>query len=397
MKTLKITLMTFLLGSITTINAQRIVVIGEVKNIQEGTVFQLEETSGTSSTRLFHKDDSEDNGKVINNQFILNYKCNEKTSRHFALYSESPGFHSWVKLDFWAEQGDTVYVKGDDKILGNWEVQTQAPEQKEWDLIRKATAKECATYQQAWLDYEAYRQYRRDTEMSEAEWERTKSILAKKDTLVKQNHILWLKSQLKVMKELPVSDFWMDQLTTILYFASQREAYIQDCVKELYILKAKDIDRKPDGKVVREWVYPYPKAELGKPCTASDLFDTNGKKYRMADFRGKYVLLDFWANYCGACVGAFPHIGKMQQQYADQLNIISISVDKVDVWKKSRYQKAITWYSLNDGGGLFGGIAGSYSIRSLPTYILIAPDGTYLARLNSVDIYNGKLEEYLKK
>ena len=85
MKTLKITLMTFLLGSITTINAQRIVVIGEVKNIQEGTVFQLEETSGTSSTRLFHKDDSEDNGKVINNQFILNYKCNEKTSRHFAL------------------------------------------------------------------------------------------------------------------------------------------------------------------------------------------------------------------------------------------------------------------------------------------------------------------------
>ena len=193
MKPLKITLMTFLLGSITTINAQRIVVIGEVKNIQEGTVFQLEETSGTSSTRLFHKDDSEDNGKVINNQFILNYKCNEKTSRHFALYSESPGFHSWVKLDFWAEQGDTVYVKGDDKILGNWEVQTQAPEQKEWDLIRKATAKECATYQQAWLDYEAYRQYRRDTEMSEAEWERTKSILAKKDTLVKQNHILWLK------------------------------------------------------------------------------------------------------------------------------------------------------------------------------------------------------------
>ena len=158
-----------LIGSITTIYAQHIVVIGEVKNIEEGTVFNLEETSGTGATRLFRKDEPEDNGKVINGRFILNYKCSEKNSRHFALYSESPGFHSWVKLDFWAEQGDTIYVKGNGKILGNWEVQTQSPEQKEWDIIRKATAKECEAYQQAWLDYEAYRQYRRDTEMSEAD------------------------------------------------------------------------------------------------------------------------------------------------------------------------------------------------------------------------------------
>ena len=386
-----------LIGSITPIYAQHLVVIGEVKNIEEGTVFYLEETSGTGATRLFHKDEPEDNGKVINGRFILNYKCSEKNSRHFALYSESPGFHSWVKLDFWAEQGDTIYVKGKDKILGNWEVQTQSPEQKEWDIIRKATAKECEAYQQAWLDYEAYRQYRRDTEMSEAEWDSTKIILNKKDTLVTQNHILWIKSQIAVMKKLPVTDFWMDHLTTILYFALNRKANIQDCVKELYILKAKDIDRKPDGNAVREWVYPYPKAELGKPCADYTLFDLNGKNHRLSDFRGKYVLLDFWANYCGACIGAFPHLGKMQQQYADQLTIISISVDKVDAWKKARYQKDITWHSLNDGGGLFGGIAGSYSIRSLPTYILIAPDGTYLARLSSADIYNGKLEEYLKK
>ena len=131
-----------LLGSITIINAQQnILVIGQVENIQEGTVFKLEETNGTSATRLHHKDAPEDNGKVINGKFILNYKCREKASRHFALYSTSPGFHSWVKLDFWAEQGDTIYVKGKDKILGNWEVQTKAPEQKEWDIIRKATAK----------------------------------------------------------------------------------------------------------------------------------------------------------------------------------------------------------------------------------------------------------------
>ena len=387
----------FLLGSLTTINAQqRIVVIGEVKNIPEGTVFNLEETDGTGATRRFHKDDSEDNGKVINGRFTLSFQYGNPASRHFALYSTSPGFHSWVKLEFWAEQGDTIYMKGNGKILGNWEVQTKAPEQKEWDFIRKATAKECEAYQQAWLDYEAYRQYRRDTEMSEAEWDRTKVILAQKDTLKQKNHVLWFKSQLIAMKGLPVTDYWMDQLSTIIYFASLRRELMEDPIKELYMLKSDEIDRKPDGKRVREWVYPYPKAKLGKPCVDSDLFDVNGKKHHLADFRGKYVLLDFWANYCGACISAFPKIGKIQQQYADQLTIISISVDKIDTWKKSPYQKEITWHSLNDGGGLWGGIAGSYNIKAMPAYILIAPDGTYHARLTSADIYNGKLDEYLK-
>ena len=385
-------------GTLSTLHAQqRLVVIGEVKNIEEGTVFNLEETSGTGSTRRFHKNNPEDNGKVINGRFVLSYKSRNPASRHFALYSTSPGFHSWVKLDFWANQGDTVYVKGNGKILGNWEVQTKAPEQKEWDSIRKATAKECEAYQQAWLDYEAYRQYRRDTEMSEAEWDRTKVILTQKDSLKNKNQVLWFKSQLIAMKELPVTDFWMDQLNTIIYFASNRREMLEELIKELYLKHSDKIDRKPDGKAVREWVYPYPKAELGKPCVDSDLFDVNGKKHRLADFRGKYVLLDFWANYCGACIAAFPHIGKLQEQYADKLTVISISIDKMDTWKKSKYQKDITWYSLNDGGGHWGGIAGSYNIMAMPTYILIAPDGTYHARLTSADIYNGKLEEYLKK
>ena len=328
----------------------------------------------------------------------MNYKSYNPASRHFALYSNSPHFGGhWTALDIWAEQGDTVYVKGNDNFIGNWEVKTRAPEQKEWDLIRKATAKEYKAFQQAWLDYEAYRQYRRDTEMSEAEWDSTKVILAQKDTLRIKNRTLWFKSQLIAMKELPVTDFWMDKLSTLIYFASNNREMLEEPIKELYMLKGDKIDRKPDGKSVREWVYPYPKAELGKPCVDSDFFDVNGKKYRIADFRGKYVLLDFWANYCGACIGAFPHIGKLQQQYADQLTVISISVDKIDTWKNSPHQKEITWHSLNDGGGHWGGIAGSYDIMAMPTYILISPDGTYQARLTSEDIYNGNLEKQMKK
>lgn len=162
------------------------------------------------------------------------------------------------------------------------------------------------------------------------------------------------------------------------------------------MLHAGQIERKPDGRAVRDWVYPYPKAAIGKPCIDGDMYDVNGNKYHFSDFRGKYVLVDFWANYCGPCIASFPQLKKLQEIHADRLVVISLSIDKVPFWRTLSHHKDMTWLSLNDGGGNFGGLAGSYDVKALPTYILIAPDGTYKARLDASAIYNETLEKYLK-
>ena len=389
-------LTTFLWGGLFSLHAQNIVVIGEVKNVKEGTTFYMEETTGTGSTRFWSKDADEDNGKVIDGRFQLNYKCYNKDSRHFALYSGSPEYSTWVKLEFWANPGDTVYVKGNGPLLGNWDIKTDASEQKELDVIRKACVKELAAHQQAWLDYEAYRSYRRDTEMTETEWDSTGVILKQKDTLRTITKMALHKKQLEIMKQLPVTDFWMDYLVTILYDISPRRAEFEDIVKDIYMLHAGQIERKPDGRAVRDWVYPYPKAAIGKPCIDGDMYDVNGNKYHFSDFRGKYVLVDFWANYCGPCIASFPQLKKLQEIHADRLVVISLSIDKVPFWRTLSHHKDMTWLSLNDGGGNFGGLAGSYDVKALPTYILIAPDGTYKARLDASAIYNETLEKYLK-
>lgn len=104
---------------------------------------------------------------------------------------------------------------------------------------------------------------------------------------------------------------------------------LEQATKEVYATHTEQIEQHPDGKQATSRIYPSSiKAERGKMCIDAELFDTNGNKFRLADFRGKYILLDFWANYCGACLAAFPHIKKLQEQYADRLVIISISVDK---------------------------------------------------------------------
>ena len=372
-----------------------IVVIGEIKEVKDGTEFLLEETNGVGSSSMYWRDMDENNGKVIDGKFVLEYRCANIHSRHFALFSDSQGFFHEVSLEFWANPGDTVYVKGKGALLGTWEVRTKAPEQKELDAIRRVSAKERASYQQAHLDYEAYRNYRRDAEMSEAEWDSTGVILKQKEELVGKAKMAWYKKELEVMKSMPVTDFWMDRLGTIVSWANFHRAEFADVIKELYVQKSEQIDRKPDGKTLREWVYPYAKAELGKACVDGEMFDLNGKKHHLKDFRGKYILLDFWANYCGPCVDAFPEIAKLQKKYEDRLVVISLSVDKVNYWEGSRYHKEITWCNFNDGGGHDGGLAGSYDVTGTPTYILIAPDGTYKAKMRGVAMYDGTIEKYL--
>ena len=96
----RIMLAILLLGGIFSLQAQNLVVIGEVEDVKEGTVFCVEETTGTGAHRRWSKDMDENDGKVIDGRFVLNYQCGLKDSRHFALYSTSPGFHEWVKLEF---------------------------------------------------------------------------------------------------------------------------------------------------------------------------------------------------------------------------------------------------------------------------------------------------------
>lgn len=384
-----------LLWGVLPMKAQDVVVIGEVQGVKEGTEFFLEETTGTGSVMRFYRGFPEDNGILKDGRFVLRYKCRRPDSRNFNLWTSVLGSNDKVELEFWANQGDTVYVKGKGPILANWEVRTKAPEQKELDAIRRVSAKERASYQQAHLDYEAYRNYRRDAEMSEAEWDSTGVILKQKEELVGKAKMAWYKKELEVMKSMPVTDFWMDRLGTIVSWANFHRAEFADVIKELYVQKSEQIDRKPDGKTLREWVYPYAKAELGKACVDGEMFDLNGKKHHLKDFRGKYILLDFWANYCGPCVDAFPEIAKLQKKYEDRLVVISLSVDKVNYWEGSRYHKEITWCNFNDGGGHDGGLAGSYDVTGTPTYILIAPDGTYKAKMRSVAMYDGTIEKYL--
>lgn len=105
------------------------------------------------------------------------------------------------------------------------------------------------------------------------------------------------------------------------------------------------------------------------------LKDGDGKSYSLKDFKGKVVLIDFWATWCGPCVMMMPAIERIHEKYADQgVKVVGIhcwannaAPEPVDFFKK----KGHTYQLLLKGDS----VAAAYQVTGIPTFYLIGPDG----------------------
>lgn len=104
-------------------------------------------------------------------------------------------------------------------------------------------------------------------------------------------------------------------------------------------------------------------------------FDINKKRISLTDYQGKYVLINFWASWCGPCLGEMPMLQKINQQYSDKLQIISISNDSDTV----AFAKAIKQYKMN-WINIYGddGLIDKYGRTPIPALYLLDRDGKVL-------------------
>ena len=126
-----------------------------------------------------------------------------------------------------------------------------------------------------------------------------------------------------------------------------------------------------------------PTSELvGKVVPNFSATDLDDKPISLQDYRGKVVLLDFWAVWCGPCVGEMPNVKKVYETHKDKgFDIIGISLD-TDEDRLRNYLKEndIPWRQIYSGKGWDSPLAKQYHIRSIPAPWLIARDGTLISR-----------------
>ena len=121
---------------------------------------------------------------------------------------------------------------------------------------------------------------------------------------------------------------------------------------------------------------------VGKPFPPFTEKDLNGKPLALADFKGKIVLIDFWATWCGPCVEELPNVLAAYQKYHDKgFEIVGISLDQNrDALTGFIKERGMTWPQYFDGLGWKSKLGQQYGIQSIPNTFLLDKDGIIIAK-----------------
>jgi peroxiredoxin len=169
-----------------------------------------------------------------------------------------------------------------------------------------------------------------------------------------------------------------------------------------YSLLDEDFRQLPDwiktsagGKYIADKIAGAKSVALDKSAPVFSQTAIDGKRVGLENFRGKYVLLDFWASWCVPCRKENPNLAKSYEKYKFRnFEIISVSIDEdKNAWQNASKEDKINWINLLDAKGKTNEIAVKYGVQSVPANFLIDPNGIIIGK----NLKIGELEKILSE
>jgi peroxiredoxin len=137
---------------------------------------------------------------------------------------------------------------------------------------------------------------------------------------------------------------------------------------------------------------------IGTTAKEISLPDVNGKTVTLSSFKGKYVLVDFWASWCGPCRGENPNVVAAFNKYKNKnFTVLGVSLDKdKDAWTKAIADDHLTWTHISDLKYWQCQAAKDYGVQGIPANYLIDPKGIIIATNLRENLLDEKLAEILQ-
>ncbi len=175
----------------------------------------------------------------------------------------------------------------------------------------------------------------------------------------------YLEKSLMYVEENP--DF---EISAFLLLKEQKEDIVS-----LFPRLNEEVKESVYGKLIQEKIDVWNKIKIGSEAPDFEYLTSNNQKIHLSDYRGKYVVLDFWGSWCGSCKMEIPRLKKFQSENKESIEMIGIACRDTRVkWEKAIKEYNLNWTQiLNDKKKL--DLRKMYGITGFPTKVIIEPNG----------------------
>lgn len=272
---------------------------------------------------------------------------------------------------FWIGGGVTE-VEGNDYCLPLWRVKNKMAEQQEESRFIQHASSEIRNFEHFfYLNQEAYNAEFSDRHKKQPEM-KDYPVRRKVDSL----SVLKMRADLELLRECrAISKVGIEKLyrMAIKLKYSETPGISREEVEQVYLRLDSVQKNSARGNEIHTYLYPQKIAEIGEKFVDGVLYDLEGKPHQLGDYKGKYMLLDFWSCGCGPCVMAQPELEEVAEIHRDSLYVISINLDNSEkLWRKA--SEKIKGINLSDRLGQ-GGLVARYGFEGMPMFVIVGPDG----------------------